>query len=77
MFISIGRDPITALVKGQLTLDDSGYIVADETTKTNLPGVFAAGDVRTKPQRQIVTATADGATAAYFAEEYLRQTDQI
>ena len=77
VFISIGRDPITALVKGQLTLDDSGYIVADETTKTSLPGVFAAGDVRTKPLRQIVTATADGATAAYFAEEYLRQAGQI
>lgn len=77
VFISIGRDPITALVKGQLTLDDSGYIVADETTKTNLAGVFAAGDVRTKPLRQIVTATADGATAAYFAEAYLRQNNDI
>ena len=77
VFISIGRDPITALVTDQLTLDDSGYIVADETTKTNIAGVFAAGDVRTKPLRQIVTATADGATAAYFAEEYLRQNHGI
>lgn len=73
VFISIGRDPVTALVKDQLTLDGIGYVVADETTKTNIPGVFAAGDVRTKPLRQIVTATADGATAAYFAEEYLQQ----
>ncbi|MBQ9802415.1 MAG: thioredoxin-disulfide reductase [Clostridia bacterium] len=73
VFISIGRDPVTALVRDQLTLDETGYIVADETTKTDIPGVFAAGDVRTKPLRQIVTATADGATAAYFAEQYLQQ----
>lgn len=71
VFISIGRTPETELFKGQLELDDSGYIIADETTKTNIKGVFAAGDVRTKPLRQIVTATADGATATYFVEEYL------
>lgn len=71
LFISIGRDPATELVKGQLTLDESGYIVAGEDTKTNLAGVFAAGDVRTKPLRQIVTATADGAVAASEAELYL------
>ncbi|MBR7112009.1 MAG: thioredoxin-disulfide reductase [Clostridia bacterium] len=73
LFISIGRTPETALVKDQLTLDEAGYVVADETTKTNLEGVFAVGDVRTKPFRQIVTATADGAVAAHFAEEYLAQ----
>lgn len=73
VFISIGREPHTALFAGQLTLDAVGYIVADETTKTNLAGVFAAGDVRTKPLRQIVTATADGATAAHFAEEYIQK----
>lgn len=72
LFVAIGRDPNTALVRGQLTLDQSGYIVADETTRTNIPGVFAAGDVRTKPLRQIVTAAADGAVASRFAEEYLR-----
>ena len=71
IFISIGRSPETALFRDELTLDESGYIIADETTKTNIPGVFAAGDVRKKPFRQIVTATADGATAAHMAEEYL------
>lgn len=71
LFISIGRSPATALFKDQLALDDSGYIIADESTKTSLAGVFAAGDVRAKALRQIVTATADGAVAAHFAEEYL------
>ena len=71
IFISIGRSPETDIFKGQLGLDGNGYIIADETTKTNLEGVFAAGDVRTKALRQIVTAAADGAVAAHFAEEYL------
>ena len=72
LFISIGRTPATDLVKGQVALDEAGYVVADETTRTSLAGVFAVGDVRTKALRQIVTATADGAVAAHFAEEYLR-----
>ncbi len=71
LFISVGRAPETALFKDQLALDEYGSIIADESTKTNIGGVFAAGDVRTKPLRQIVTATADGATAALAAEEYL------
>lgn len=71
LFISIGREPATALFGGQLELDEAGYIIADETTRTSLPGVFAAGDVRTKAVRQIVTATADGAVAAHMAEEYI------
>ena len=71
LFVSVGRSPATALFAGQLELDAAGYIVADETTRTNLPGVFAVGDVRTKAVRQIVTAAADGAVAAHFAEEYL------
>lgn len=71
LFISIGRDPQTQLFKEQVALDEFGYIVADESTKTNLDGVFAIGDVRTKALRQIVTAAADGAVAAYYAEEYL------
>ena len=71
LFVSIGRKPATALVAGQLELDPQGYIPADETTRTAIPGVFAVGDIRTKPLRQIVTATADGAMAAHFAEEYL------
>ncbi len=71
VFISIGRRPETALFLGQLAVDEYGYIVAGEDTETSIPGVFAAGDVRTKPFRQIVTATSDGATAAYFAEKYI------
>ena len=71
LFISVGRNPATELFKDQLTLDEGGHIVADESTCTNLPGVFAVGDVRTKAVRQIITAAADGATAAWYAEEYL------
>ena len=73
LFISIGRAPESKLFDGQIDLDASGYIIADESTKTNLGGVFAAGDVRTKVLRQIVTAASDGATAAYFAEEYIAE----
>lgn len=73
IFVSIGRKPATELVKGQLALDPAGYIQADESTRTSLPGVFAVGDVRTKVVRQIVTATADGAVAAHYAEEYLAE----
>lgn len=71
LFVSIGRQPNTELVRGQLELDNSGYIVADESTRSSIPGVFAVGDVRTKALRQIVTAAADGAVAVHFAEEYL------
>ncbi len=74
VFVSIGRKPETALVQGQLKLDEAGYIPADETTRTELPGVYAVGDVRSKALRQIVTAVADGAVAAHFAEEYLAET---
>ena len=69
VFVSIGRTPETSLFKGQLDLDEGGYIIADETTKTNVDGVFAVGDVRTKALRQVVTAVGDGAVAAHFAEE--------
>ena len=70
LFISIGRSPETALFAGQIALEN-GYILAGEDTKTSIPGVFAAGDVRKKALRQIVTAAADGAVAAHFAEEYI------
>ncbi|MBE6887202.1 MAG: thioredoxin-disulfide reductase [Ruminococcaceae bacterium] len=73
VFVSIGRKPATELVKGQLPLDAGGYIIADETTKTAIDGVFAIGDVRTKMLRQVVTAVADGAVAAHMAEEYLAE----
>ena len=73
IFVSIGRSPVTALVEGQLELDEGGYVVADESTRTNLPGVFAVGDIRTKVLRQIITAASDGAMAAHFADEYLAE----
>ena len=73
VFISIGRQPISDIWKGQVEMDEIGYIVADETTKTNISGVFAVGDVRTKALRQVVTATADGAVAAHYVEEYILQ----
>ncbi len=71
VFISIGRKPASELFDGVLDLDEYGYIVADETTKTNIDGVYAIGDVRTKPLRQVVTAVGDGATAVHFAEEHI------
>lgn len=71
VFVSIGRKPATELFRESLTLDSSGYLVADETTKTSIDGVYAVGDVRTKVLRQVVTAVSDGAVAAHLAEEYL------
>lgn len=71
VFISVGRKPAAKLVEDQLELDPSGYIKAGETTETNIPGVYAVGDVRTKLLRQVVTAVADGAVAVHMAEEYL------
>lgn len=74
LFVAIGRRPDTALVQDRLACTPEGYLVADETTRTSIPGVFAAGDVRQKPLRQIVTAAADGAVAAHFAQQYLEET---
>ena len=71
VFVSIGRNPATALFRDVLALDDGGYIIADESTKTNIDGVYAVGDVRTKVLRQVVTAVGDGAVAVHYAEEYL------
>lgn len=73
IFVSIGRIPDTGLFEGQVDMDEAGYLIADETTRTNLPGVFAAGDVRTKQLRQVITAAADGAAAAWNAEQYLAE----
>ena len=71
VFVSIGRKPASDLVKGQAELDRGGYVIADETTRTNIPGFYAVGDVRTKEVRQVVTAVADGAVAVHYASEYL------
>ena len=77
IFISVGRIPATAMAAHQLALDSSGYVIADESTRTSIAGVFAIGDVRTKALRQIVTATADGAAAVHYAEEYLAENSGI
>ncbi len=71
VFVSIGRKPATEFLGGQIKLDDNGYVIAGENTKTSIPGVYAVGDVRTKLLRQVVTAVADGAVAVHAAEEYL------
>lgn len=71
VFVAVGRTPDTALLRGQVELDGSGYVLADETCRTSADGVFAIGDVRTKPLRQVVTACADGACAVHFAGEWL------
>ena len=73
VFISIGRKPATEFLAGKLELDANGYVVAGEDTRTSVPGVFAVGDLRTKPLRQVVTAVADGAAAVTAAEEYLAE----
>ena len=71
VFVSVGRKPATELVSGQLDMDSGGYIIAGETTETNLLGVYAVGDVRTKILRQVVSAVSDGAMAVHMAEEFL------
>ena len=71
VFVSVGRRPATEFLGGQINLDGNGYVVAGEDTKTNIPGVHAVGDMRTKELRQIVTAVADGAVAVHEAEKYL------
>ena len=74
LFVAVGYIPNSQLYQGQVDLDEAGYVLAGETTKTNLPGVFAVGDLRKKPLRQVVTAASDGAVAAHFIEEYFSTT---
>ena len=72
LFVAIGRKPDTEILGGKIKLDNNGYIITDEKMRTNVPGVFACGDVRAKTLRQIVTACSDGAISAISALEYIR-----
>lgn len=73
VFVAVGITPDTEFVKNLVQLDKGGYIVAGEDGKTSVPGIYAAGDIRTKPLRQIITAAADGANCITSVEEYLRE----
>lgn len=75
VFVAIGTVPHTDEVKSQIKTDESGYILTDNAMRTNMPGVFAAGDIVAKPLRQVVTAAADGATAIYSAQAFLREQE--
>lgn len=71
LFVAVGTTPNSSLAEGKIILDDTGYIITDEKMQTNIPGVYAAGDIRSKYLRQVITAAADGAIAAYSAEQYI------
>lgn len=73
LFVAIGLTPNTSLVNGKVKLNESGYIITDEKMQTNIPGVFAAGDIRDKYLRQVITAASDGAIASYMAEHYINE----
>lgn len=73
VFIAVGMEPDTDRYKDLVALDPTGYLIADETCRTNVPGIFAAGDVRTKQLRQVVSAAADGANAVYSVQRYLEE----
>lgn len=73
VFVFVGLSPITEIFKGNVEMDSKGYIPTDTDMRTNVDGVFAAGDVRVKKLRQVITATADGAIAAVAAEEYINE----
>lgn len=76
VFVGIGPSPVTEFLQGAVSLDEQGFIVTDTLLRTSVPGVYAAGDVRVTPLRQIVTAAADGALAAHAAAQYLERQEQ-
>lgn len=73
VFVAIGAQPHTACLPSELVYDSGGYVLAGEDGKTNLPGLFVAGDIRSKSTRQAVTAAADGANCVFSVEQYLRE----
>jgi thioredoxin reductase (NADPH) len=72
IFVAIGSKPNTDYLKGVLPLDAAGYIITNEKMETGIPGIFAAGDIRSSSIRQVIAATGDGATAAIYAERFIR-----
>ena len=76
IFVFIGYKPSTELFKGKVEMDERGYLITDSDMKTNVPGVFAAGDLRVKSLRQVVTACSDGAIAAVQAGKYIEENNQ-
>jgi len=76
IFVSIGFKPKTAFIKGVLPLNADGYIITNEKMETELPGVFAAGDIRSSSIQQVIAAAGDGATAAIYAERFITQFDK-
>jgi thioredoxin reductase (NADPH) len=75
IFIYAGYRPNTDFLKGMVPLDESGSMITDAEMATGVPGIFAAGDVRHKGLRQVVTAVGDGATAAFWAEKYIEELE--
>lgn len=71
VFVAVGTDPSSEPLRGVAELSEDGYVIAGEDCVTSARGIFAAGDVRTKPLRQVITAAADGACCVYAAEKYL------
>lgn len=76
LFIAIGATPNTSLVNGKISTSENGYIITDEKMNTNVKGVYAAGDIREKYLRQVITAAADGAVAAHSAEQYIIENEK-
>lgn len=76
IFIFIGTQPNSELIKGTVNQDETGFILTNENMETSVAGVFAAGDIRSKPWRQISTAVGEGATSSFFVERYLENLDQ-
>lgn len=76
IFVFIGYDPATELYQGKLNLNEKGYIITDADMRTNIEGIFAAGDIREKSLRQVVTAAADGAIAAVHAGKYIEEMEE-
>ena len=75
MFVAVGVTPTTGFIRNLVATDDNGYIEAGEDTLTSVPGIFAAGDIRTTPLRQVATAVGDGAVAALMAEKYITELE--